>query len=114
MSSQLTLNAQGSVTLDANGNGQVALGPTLPGTSWSPTSAAVQCDTNENEAYGSLYLGLNVTTGTLLGTTQTASTGDSTDIAVPVWPGQSLIFAWSGGDPGTIATLSIVGERTVP
>jgi hypothetical protein len=111
---QLSLNAEASVVLDANGDGTAQCGPSLPGTSWQPTNIAVSVATNASEAQCNLYLGLSAAAGSLLGATSTGSTGDSTDCSQTVWPGQSLIAVWAGGDPGSIATLSVFGTKTVP
>lgn len=114
MSTQLTLNASASVVLNAQGNGTASCGPALPGVSWQPTSIAVSASTNNSEAQCNVYLGLSAQAGSLLGATSTGSTGDSTDCSQTVWPGQSLIAVWAGGDPGATATMSVFGTRTVP
>jgi len=82
--------------------------------SWQPTSIGVSATTNVSEAQCRVYLGLNANAGALLGSTSTGSTGDSTDCAQTVWPGQSLIAVWTGGDAGATATISVFGTRTVP
>jgi len=111
---QLSLSADASVVLNASGNGTAACGPALPGTSWQPTSIAVSVSTNNSEAQCNVYLGLNAAAGSLLGATSTGSTGDSTDCSQTVWPGQSLIAVWTGGDAGATATMSVFGTKTVP
>jgi hypothetical protein len=114
MSTNLPLNVSGQVKLNGSGNGTVTLGPSHLGEVWYPSTAAVQVATNASEATGFLYSGLTPTPGNLLGTTQTASTGDSDDLpGTPVFPGSFLIFVWSGGDAGSVATLSVFGTRDV-
>ncbi|MHB1433998.1 MAG: hypothetical protein ACYCVZ_18025 [Streptosporangiaceae bacterium] len=114
MSSQLTLDTSAQVTLDASGNGTAQIGPNLPGVSWQPETIAVSVATNISEAQCSVYIGLSAEAGSLLGATQTGSSGDSTDCSATVWPGQQIIAKWTGGDPGAVATMSIFGTKTVP
>jgi hypothetical protein len=115
LSRQLVLNASASVTLDVNGNGQAQLGPTLPGTSWQVGTIAVQVTTNVNEAQCNVYVGIQPIAGSLIGATSTGSTGDSDDLGGQnVWPGQSIIAVWEGGDAGSVATISVFGQQTVP
>lgn len=112
---QLTLSTSASVVLDASGNGTVGIGPNLPGVSWGPSlNIAVSASTNSNEAQCNVYVGLLPVPGSLVAATSTGSTGDSTEYSGTVWPGQMVIAAWTGGDPGATATVSIQGTRTVP
>lgn len=114
MSTQLVLQTSASCVLNAQGDGTAACGPSLPGTSWNPETVAISVDTNNSEAACSVYLGISAQAGYLLGATQTGSSGDSTDCTATVWPGQSIIAAWTGGDPGAIATMSVFGTKQVP
>jgi hypothetical protein len=115
MSRTLQLNKNASVVLDGSGNGQAALGPTLPGTSWQVSTVAVSVSTNANEAQCNLYVGLAAQPGQLIGATSTGSTGDSDDLGGQnIWPGQQLIAVWQGGDPGATATVSVYGTQAVP
>lgn len=114
MSSTIPLAVTAQVKLNGTGSGTVSVGPKYPGEIWFPSLAAVNVSTNVKEATGVLWQG--VQPGILqLGTTQTASTGDSTDLpGSAIYPGTSLWFVWSGGDAGSVANLSIVGQRQVP
>lgn len=114
MSRQLTLSTSASVVLDHNGNGTAAIGPGLPGVSWQPTTIAVSVSTALSEAQCNVYLGISAQAASLLGATQTGSSGDSTDCSATVWPGQSLIAVWTGGDKDATATMSIFGTKQVP
>jgi hypothetical protein len=99
-----------TVVLDGAGNGTCPpLGPSSYGETWSVTLISVQCSSNASEAIASVYL-----SGALLGTTTWGSTGDSdTGIIQQVMTGQQLTAAWSGGDPGATATMTVMGTRTV-
>jgi hypothetical protein len=114
MPAQLSLNTSAYTVLDAAGNGQASCGPALPGTSWQPSTIAVSVTTAVSEAQCSIYLGIGPIPGSLVGATQTGSSGDSTDCSATVWPGQELIAVWAGGDPGATATMSVFGTKTVP
>lgn len=118
MSTQLSLNTSASVVLGSSGpgagNGTASIGPNLPGVSWQPETIAVSVSTNNSEAQCNIYLGIAPQAASLLGATSTGSTGDSTDCSATVWPGQSLIAVWTGGDPGAIATMSVFGTKQVP
>lgn len=100
-----------TVVLDGAGNGTCTpLGPTSFGETWQLSGVSLQCSTNASEATGSVYLN-----GSLIGTTTWASTGD-TGVAsslVQVMTGQVITATWSGGDPGAVGTMTVLGTRTV-
>jgi hypothetical protein len=115
VSQSIPLQSSASVVLNGSGDGTVTLGPSSPGVVWYPATVAVQVATNVSEATGYLYVGVAEAPGNLIGTTQTASTGDSDDLpGYPVYPGTFLIFSWSGGDAGQVATMTVFGSQTVP
>lgn len=115
MSVQIPLSRSVSVTLNGSGNGSVSLGPTHVGEVWYPSTVAVSVATNNSEALGYLYVGIAASAGNLAGNTITASTGDSDDLGgMPVYVGTFIMFAWTGGDPGELATMSVFGTRQVP
>jgi hypothetical protein len=101
-----------TVTLDGSGNGTCPpLGPSSYGETWTLSGVSLQASTNVKEALGSVYLN-----GLLIGTTTWASTGD-TGVAtsvVQVMTGQVLTATWTGGDAGAVATMTVLGTRTVP
>lgn len=100
-----------TVVLDENGNGTCPpLGPSSYGETWTLSGVSLQASTNAAEATGSVYLN-----GALIGTTTWASTGDTGVAAsiVQVMTGQVLTAAWAGGDPGAVATMTVLGTRTV-
>lgn len=108
----LALNTFAQVTLDANGNGQVALGPALPGVTWTVTNEATSTTSITNESNFYLYLNQvgphNLLAGSFSGNL------DSASVPVTVFPGQTLIGLWTGGDASAVATLTIYGTQKVP
>lgn len=108
----LALNTFGQVTLDSNGNGQVALGPALPGVTWTVTNEACSTTSITNESVFFLYLNQvgphNLLAGSFSGNL------DSASIPVTIFPGQTIIGLWTGGDASAVATLSLYGTQTVP
>ena len=100
-----------TVVLDSSGSGtSPPLGPSSSGETWQLSGVSLQASTNVKEAIGSVYLN-----GSLIGTTTWASTGD-TGVAtslVQIMTGQTLTASWSGGDDGAVATMTVLGTRTV-
>lgn len=112
MSEDLQLTRFANVTLDANGNGTVSLGPSVVREFWKPTGATVSVSTQNREASCSLYLGATLTGAQKLGATSTGSTGDTYGFAdFEMVPGQVLFAQWSGGDAGATATLNVYGSK---
>lgn len=115
MSTSIPLSVSASVTLNGSGDGTVSIGPSHVGEVWYPSTVAVSVATNVSEALGYLYVGLAASAGNLVGTTATASTGDSDDLpGMPVYVGTFIIFSWTGGDAGELATMSVFGTKQVP
>ena len=107
------LNDARNVTLDGSGNGQVSFGPIL-GQEWTVTNAGVQTSTRANPAASvpqcSIYIGGAPVAQFFIDGTNTGSL-DSTDrtSSFPFTQGSKIWAVWTGGDPGSVATLSIVG-----
>ena len=114
----VSLNESGFVTLDVNGNGTVRIGPDEPAARWSPTVASVSVNTNVLEASALIYAGYDTSQQYFVDGTQTASSGDSTaNIAGRIIGRTQLpyVFAvFTGGDPGSQATLTVSGTKDIP
>ena len=105
------LDTFASVTLDATGAGVATLtAPALE--TWTVTTVAVHVTTNTAEPVAQVYVGAQAASR-LIGATYTGSL-DSSDGSWQVNPGQQMICAWSGGDAGATATLSVLGTRAYP
>jgi hypothetical protein len=112
---QVPLQVSGQVTLDGSGNGQVQLGPTLAGTSWSPSNVGIlvapvsQTVVSVFKVYNGAPQPQNFIGGTY--------TGDSNSSAITVpdmHPGAVLTGVWSGGNPGARATMTVTGMQNIP
>ena len=115
---QIRLKATASVTLDENGNGEASVGPQSFGEQWLSgdfgiLTAAVRVATNTDEAICSTYAGAAATPGYFCGATTWGSTGDSTQNVPNVQVGGNVFAVWTGGDPGSLATLTVTGTKRV-
>lgn len=97
------------VTLNANGNGTVKLGPTSPFQIWIPTSCQIGCSSNVKESAFTLYIG---DTSFAYANSVSGSTGDTSGIVdVTLNPNEVIIGIWTGGDVGAVATLTLFGTN---
>lgn len=113
MSRTVPLNTGVTVTLNASGVGTCTIGPIVPGTSWTPGTAAVQILNAVSVPLFYLYVG-NASPQNLYAATYTGN-ADSTDITgVILYPGSILTGVWTGGDANAQATLSIFGTQEIP
>lgn len=103
---------QGSVVLDANGNGTLRFAPA--GEQWNLTGISVSASSNVKEATATVYKDYIGQQYRLAGT-YAGSTGDNNDLSqpIPIVDGQPIYVVWQGGDAGAIATCVIQGFRTV-
>jgi hypothetical protein len=109
----LALNVKAYATLDENGNGEASAGPLSPGEQWTGVTAHVSVATNTNEAICKTYAGAAATPGYFCDATTWGSTGDSTSNIPAVKVGGNVFAVWTGGDPGSLATLAVSGTRMV-
>lgn len=107
------LDVYGTVTLDASGNGTVTLQPEGFRT-WRVTVTNVRTDQGVTQTpvpQCTVYLGTkspgNIVAQTWMGNRATA-TGDIT-----VQPSQPLLIEWTGGVPGSHATVSLYGTQSM-
>jgi hypothetical protein len=100
--------------LDGNGDGTTSVGPSIVKEHWQPSAAVVSVATQTKQAQCSVYVGTSVQDGTLQGTTATGSSGDTCGFAgLDIQPGNRIWAVWTGGDPGSTATLVANGTRTI-
>lgn len=99
-----------NVVLDGSGNGTVSVGPTRPREHWQVLGASVKVSTNNLEARCSIYVGPQVADPYFISTSITGSSGDSCGLGnKDIQSGQQIWAVWTGGDPGSIATLKVEG-----
>lgn len=99
-----------SVTLDANGDGSVKIGPTRISETWTVTSLAVATSTNNKIARAYVYLGTESPGGLLGGTENGARDHMGPDQLLHT--NQFLTVSWKAGDPASVATVTLIGSRT--
>jgi hypothetical protein len=107
------LNAAGSVTLDASGDGQVSLGPSIPGVLWTVTTVGCFTSTAVNTPTFYIYYG-NAAAFNFIAASYTGNLDSDSDISLTLYTGQTLLGVWAGGDSGAQATMSIFGTFTAP
>jgi hypothetical protein len=109
----LDLNVKAYAVLDGDGNGTASTGPLSPGEVWSNLTASVSVATSASEATCKTYAGAAPTPGYFKDGTTWGSTGDSTQNLNTVRVGGNVWAVWTGGDPGALATLAVVGTKSV-
>lgn len=106
------LDAIGSVTLDASGNGSVVLRPSNAHESWTITSTVVRTRTAVLNPVCQTFVGSSgVMGGQAVDTTYTGN-NDSSDTIIEVNEGSFLTVVWTGGDVGTLASVACRGNKT--
>jgi len=107
----------GSVTvaLNGSGGGTVKIGPVGAAEVWQAEVASISVSTATAEAQCRIYVGDQPTANNFVDGTLSGSTGDSTDrvSARPIRLGDYIWAVWSGGDPGSVATLNVTGTRGI-
>ena len=109
---QQPLNENGTVTLDSDGNGTLAMKPWGGSVTWQPTLVSVSVETNTSEASCKIYIGPSATAPYFVDGTLSGSTGDSSakvsGFGVDTH-GNTLWAVWEGGDSGAVATMQVNG-----
>lgn len=113
MTTNNPLNEAANVTLDGSGNGTVSMGP-VTGERWKLTNAGVRTNTSSNPAANvpqcRIYIGGAPIDSFFIDGTFTGNLNSTSRVSgIPVGNGQRIWAVWQGGDPGSVATLSIIG-----
>lgn len=106
----LQLDEQGSVTLDASGNGTVTLQPDSFRT-WNVTSINVRTSqgvTTTPVPQCTVYLG-DKSPGQIVAQTWMGNRATAGGTPLMVQPSQLLIVEWTNGVVGSLATVSLYG-----
>jgi hypothetical protein len=109
---RVPLNLEATATLDGSGNGTAQIGPRI-GQRWNVTNAAVFIPNAVKVPQASWYVGgapiaPNFVDGTFTGNLD--ATGRIANFTVT--SGDYVFAVWTGGDPGAVATLSLLGILT--
>lgn len=104
-----------SVVLDGSGNGTAKVGPLSARESWTPAVVSVKATTNTKEATCTTYAGAAAQAPYFLDSTYAGSSGDSTGrgAAKTLRVGQYVWAVWTGGDPGAVATVTVIGTKEI-
>jgi hypothetical protein len=108
------LDTYGHVTLDAAGHGTVTLTPEGFRT-WTVTGISIRTDQGVTQTpipQCTVYLG-SVGPGQIVTQTWTGSRATAGGSPIVVQPSQPLIVEWTGGIPGSVATVSLYGTMTM-
>jgi hypothetical protein len=108
--------AAATVKLDGSGNGTARTGPRGSREVWAPAVAAFSVSVPvTNEAQCKIYVGDQPIPANLVDGSLSGSTGDSTGHVGGrlVRLGEYIWAVWTGGDAGSVATLTITGMKQV-
>lgn len=97
-----------SATFDADGNARAEIGPTVYGTKWTVTRL-VTSTTSTDRAELRVYRNVE-SAGTLTDSTRSAN-ADTSETRLELQTLDKLIFSWSKGTPGAVATANIYGSQ---
>ena len=101
------------VTLDANGDGSIRLGPERHGVRWTINRITVQTSTDTKVPIAKVYRGgigdASFLTGTFVG-----SFDVDDGLNEELNHGEYLTVAWTGGDSGATATATWTGIEETP
>jgi hypothetical protein len=104
--------ATAQVTVQADGSATAQVAPQGLGTTWYPQQANISTSTGADDSSTcAIYLGASALNSLQVGQSY-AGGGDTVGLSVPaLTPGGLLIAVWTGGVPGDLATLSIIGTQ---
>lgn len=104
----------GQILLDGSGHGVAQIGPQRVREHWQPVSASVKVSTKVSEAQCTVFMGTTKNDATFLGQTATGSSGDTCGfLGQDMQTGMQIFAEWTGGDPGSLATVVVNGTYTI-
>lgn len=93
-----------------SGQASISVGPQGLGNVWYPAQVTIKTDSGVNDTSTcSIFLGAAATPITLLGTIFPGGIGTLAAAVPPLCPGQALIAQWTGGNPGDVASINVIG-----
>lgn len=112
MGTQVILNVDVQVKLNGSGAGTAKLSPGF-GEEWAPATISVKVATAVLEAQCRIFYGTDTTDANYVDGTLSGSTGDSTDRLNYARLPNSIFAVWTGGDANAVATLGVLGQKTI-
>lgn len=103
-------NGQATGTIPAGGSVTLQIGPAGVGTVWYPSSVNISTSLGAaDNSTCAVYIGF-IAAQNLQGGQSYAGGGDTVSLSVPdLSAGQLIIAVWSGGTPGSIAAINVLG-----
>lgn len=95
-----------SAVFDASGKAQVQMGPSVYGSRWN-VDRMVVTSTSTTQTTCAVYRN-SVSDQNKVDNTRTGNS-DTSETNIDLYPPDVLIFVWSGGDVGTVATAVLAG-----
>ena len=108
----LPLNENVQIAMNASGNATLTIGPQNVYQVWQISGISVSTSTANSVASCSVYQGSGPN-GQFLGGTYNASQ-NSGSFGITLYPGQTICAVFTGGDPGSVATMAVIGTVNVP
>lgn len=107
----IPLAESASATFDVSGRAIVSMGPSIYGSVWKIQRASIST-TSSVETDCSLYRQMESPTTLIDGTANGNSEAYSPDIGtLDLTSGQTVLFVWTGGVPGAVATVVLDGQK---
>jgi len=108
---QIPLAESASAVFNASGRASVSMGPTVYGSSWAIQRASIS-STSTVDTDCSLYRQIESPTTLIDGTPNGNNEAYSPDSGtLDVRSGQTILFVWTGGDVGAVATVVLDGMK---
>jgi len=105
---KLVLDKSGQATFDANGRAVIRLGPEKARERWVVRRVTVSTTSNATST-ATTYKGVETPSRRLDGTVR-GNQDTSEDDSYSIESGEGFLCVWSGGTPGAIATLFLLGD----
>src|SRR5947199_6227476 len=103
---QLDLQTSASAAANASGVAVATIGPQSPYESWHITNLAVTSTATTVNVYRGPIGDIRLSDSTPVGVA-------SSDTVYDLGPGEFLTVQWTGCAPGSVSTVTVMGDRTV-
>lgn len=103
----IPLNVSVSATFGANGQARASIGPTVYGTDWI-VKRMVTTTSSTLESQQNVYFNVESASSLIDGTY--SGNSDTDDTEIPLHTLDKLVFVWTNGTPGAVATAILSGD----